>query len=104
MGTSYIAELWFAFGVGGVLVASLLLGVIVKQISRLDKSDNMYKNALKMFFAYQLLSLPRSSTLGWTSGLLYVGISFAIFKCLSWLFTYSKTALQIEKVEYERGK
>ena len=102
MGTSYIAELWFAFGVGGVLIGSLALGMIVKRISKFDKQDNIYVNALKMFFAYQLLSLPRGGVFGWANSLLYVFVSFVIFKCLSWLFTYSKSAIKAEKVEYER--
>lgn len=79
-GSSYIAECYFAFGFFGVIIVSAVLGVIIKKITFIDFSNGkIYKNALGMFFLSQLFMLPRGSTFGFATPLLY--FIFTAFVC-----------------------
>lgn len=72
MGSSFIAETYFAFGAIGVLVFSILLGMFIQKIGHIEhEDDRAYGKAIKMFFAYNLFMLPRGSVFSWASEFLY---------------------------------
>lgn len=83
MGSSFIAEVYIAFGIVGVILFSYLLGVFIKKFKSIDLgTGGIYKKALIMFFVYNLFVLPRGSVFASMTDLLYLLFSFAIVKIL----------------------
>lgn len=79
-GSSYIAECYFAFGFWGVVVISVILGVVLMKISSVDFSDGkVYRNALSLFFVSCFFFLPRNSTFAFAYSLPY--FLFTILVC-----------------------
>lgn len=89
MGSSYVAEVWFVSGLGGVAVAGLCLGAIIGRISTVNlQSKKVYLSAIALFFAYKLTGFPRSGLLSWFSDFIYLMASFVLFKVFSYLFNF----------------
>lgn len=109
MGTSYIAEVLFVSGLGGVVVTGLCLGAIIGRISTVNlQSKNLYLSAIAMFFAYKLTGFPRGGLVSWFADFIYIAASFVLFKVFSYLFTYPssvvKRANQIQAQSSEETK
>ena len=65
MGTSYLAELYLAFGFVGVGVFSILLGKIIYILQNTNFNQNFYRITLSFFFISRLFTLPRSGAFEW---------------------------------------
>lgn len=89
MGSSYVAEVWFVSGLGGVAVTGLCLGAIIGRISTVNlQSKKIYLSAIALFFAYKLTGFPRSGIFSWLSDFIYLMASFVLFKVFSYLFNF----------------
>ena len=89
MGSSYVAEVWFVSGLGGIVVAGLCLGAIIGRISTANlQSKNVYLSAIALYFAYKLTGFPRDGLFSWFSDFIYLMASFVLFKAFSYLFTF----------------
>ncbi len=87
MGSSYIAEVYLAFGFIGVCVGGLLLGVIIAKLSSLDLSSySVFGKAIKLFFIYNLFTLPRSGLFETATSFLYFVCALLLFKCITFVF------------------
>ena len=80
MGSSYIAEIFISFGVIGVGLFGLLLGYVIKRISKLSVRTNKYVKAIQMFFIYNLFVLPRGGVFDAAMGFIYLIVALAIVK------------------------
>ena len=79
MGSSYLAEVYLAFGVGGVAVVGWLLGRLIERFSRIRLNGNaVFQNALVFFFIQKVFTLPRSGLFSWFDELVYVVIGMAV--------------------------
>lgn len=65
VGTSYIAELFIDFGIAGVVVGSILYGIILKKISLIDFKNPIFDGIL-LTMVYHLLFAPRGEFDGFT--------------------------------------
>lgn len=83
MGSSYLAELFLAFGLFGVALGGIVLGIVIAKFSLVDlRSPNLYKKAFVMFFIYNLFTLPRSGAFETSTNLLYFICALLGFKTI----------------------
>lgn len=79
MGSSYLAEVYLAFGVTGVAVIAWFLGRLISLLSRTVLERNaIFKNMLVFFFVQKLFTLPRSGLFSWFGELVYLLIGMAV--------------------------
>lgn len=105
MGSSYVAEVWFVSGLGGVAVAGLCLGAIIGRISTVNlQSKKVYFSAIALFFAYKLTGFPRSGLFSWLSDFIYLMASFVLFKVFSYLFTFPPRVVKRGEVSQPTSK
>lgn len=84
MGSSYIAELYLAFGFIGVCIGGLLLGMVIAKLSSIDiMSYSVFCKAISLFFIYNLFTLPRSGLFETATNFLYFLCALFIFKCIT---------------------
>ncbi len=84
MGSSFIAETYFAFGTIGVILFGLFLGFFIRKLSKFDNASNkIYKKAMGLFFVYNLFVLPRGSVLAPATDFLYFLTALLIVKIVS---------------------
>lgn len=90
MGSSYISELYFAFGIIGIIVFGFVLGFVIKKCGNVFSSANgIYVKAFVMFFVYNLFILPRASVFSAATDLLYFIAALIVIKLLYSLFCVS---------------
>ncbi len=86
MGSSYIAELYLAFGFLGVCIGGLLLGIAIAKLASVDLSSySVFGKAIKLFFIYNLFTLPRSGTFETATSFLYFISALLIFKSITFV-------------------
>ncbi len=86
MGSSYIAELYLAFGFLGVCIGGLLLGIAIAKLASVDFSSySVFGKAIKLFFIYNLFTLPRSGAFETATSFLYFISALLIFKSITFV-------------------
>ncbi len=90
MGSSYIAETYLAFGVFGVFVFSLILGVIISRLHQNGLSGKLFKDSVVLFFVMVLFGLPRSGPFGWALSFIYFIASMIIIRFCIFIFSIKK--------------
>ena len=86
MGSSYIAELYLAFGFIGVCIGGLSLGIVIAILSGIDLSSySVTGKAIKLFLIYNLFTLPRSGLFETATNFLYFICAVLIFKCITFV-------------------
>lgn len=89
MGTSFIAELYIAFGIVGVILVSLGIGWAISALSSINVNNTkISKNAIMLYFAYNLFVLPRSGLFDIATDLLYFIFAILIFRIIICLLGY----------------
>lgn len=89
MGTSFIAELYLAFGTTGVIVACLGIGWAISALSSINAHNKkIARNAIMLYFAYNLFVLPRSGLFDIATDLLYFIFAIVVFRIIVCLFSY----------------
>lgn len=78
MGSSYLAEVWLAFGMLGVFIASILVGFAVYKLNNVQFNVNIFRSAFVFFMVQNLFTLPRDGMFSWANGLLYMLFTFII--------------------------
>ena len=87
MGTSFVAELYLAFGRIGVLFGSAGIGLLIFKLSKTNiRSLSVGSTALKMQLIYYLFTLPRSGVFDCATNLLYLLCAVLIFRLLCFAF------------------
>lgn len=102
MGTSFIAETYFAFGTIGVVVVSVGLGIFIRKIGFFYNEDNkVFAKAIKLFFAYKLFIIPRGSLFACATDFLYLIAAILLVNVFSKVSACSK-ARCVQGVKGER--
>lgn len=78
MGSSYLAEVYLAFGLVGVLLVSFIIGWMISKLNRIRLTDNIFRTGLVFFIVRRLFTLPRDGLLSWTGSLIYLVFTYAI--------------------------
>ena len=78
MGSSYLAEVWLAFGMVGVFIASWLIGWVINKLNSVQFNISVFRSAFVFFMVRRLFTLPRDGMFSWVSSLLYMLFTFAI--------------------------
>lgn len=83
MGSSYISELYFAFGIIGIIIFGFVLGRCINRCNNLRLiKNNIYVKSLVMFFVYNLFTLPRGGVFASATNLLYLITAMIAVKLL----------------------
>ena len=89
MGTSFIAELFIAFGVIGVVIGGLLLGKAIAYMSAVNINGmSIEKNAIILYLAYNLFTLPRSGLFDTATNILYFICAVLIFRVIGFILGF----------------
>ena len=78
MGSCYLAEMYLALGMFGVLIVSVFLGWAINKLNRIRLGDNLLKTGFVFFVVRRLFTLPRDGMFSWTSSLLYLVFVYAL--------------------------
>lgn len=79
MGSSYLAEVWLAFGMGGVILVSVAVGWVVNKLNSFVFTENIFGSAFTFFMIRRLFTFPRDGMFSWAgSNLLYMLVTFAV--------------------------
>ena len=78
MGSSYIAEVYLAFGVAGVGIVSIILGKVISVLENCSLKGNVFVNASYFVLVRSLFALPRSGLFDWFSDMIYLLFVFMI--------------------------
>lgn len=100
MGSCYLAESYLAFGLGGVLVVSIILGVILSKINYINFSDSVFKNAFIFFMVKGIFTLPRDGLFTWASDFLYLIFTYLLI-CFMYQ-VYRKYNVVLRKDNFNR--
>ncbi len=84
MGSSYIAETYFAFGTLGVVIFNLILGFLIRKLSTFkNESNRIYLKATCLFVVHNLFVLPRGGVFSSATDFLYFAVALLIIKFIS---------------------
>lgn len=103
MGSSYIAEIYLALGIGGVAMFAIILAKIICVFQQMNLDDrHIFKNVIIMFFVQQIFTLPRNGAFSWVNSFIY--LLFGIVLIYPFYYRYSRQAWNIkgEKYGYDR--
>lgn len=78
MGSSYLAEIYLAFGNIGVTIVSVLLGLLICKLSEETFSNSVLEESIKYVLIKNLFTLPRGGLFSWFSDFTYLIIGYAI--------------------------
>lgn len=78
MGSSYLAEVYFAFGITGVIIISIILGYIISCLSLYRINYNIFKSVVFFCLVKNLFTLPRSGLLSWFSEFTYICVGLCL--------------------------
>ena len=78
MGSCYLAEVYLAFGLFGILIISVLLGFLLYKLNQINFNNNILKTAIMFFVVRYLFTLPRSGLLSWIGNIVYVFFTYFI--------------------------
>ena len=95
MGSSYLAEVYLAFGMIGVILASLGIGWTINKINNVTLDGHTVGVAFAFFFARRIFTIPRDSMFSWVGDMLYLLFAFALvgFVYLIWHQKRQKSTL-----------
>ncbi|WP_010677043.1 O-antigen polysaccharide polymerase Wzy family protein [Bacillus timonensis] len=79
-GSSYILELYLDFGLIGIVIFSILLGILFSSFSNLI-GNNWFKNVILLRILMEVFLIPRGSALGWLNFLMGLQFWIPIFLC-----------------------
>ena len=95
MGSSYIAETYFAFGTLGVVIFNLILGFLIRKLSTFkNESNRIYLKATCLFVVHNLFVLPRGGVFSSATDFLYFAVALLIIKVISSLAGSKKEVLR----------
>ena len=95
MGSSYIAETYFAFGTLGVVLFNLILGFLIRKLSTFkNESNRIYLKATCLFVVHNLFVLPRGGVFSSATDFLYFAVALLIIKVISSLAGSKKEVLR----------
>lgn len=84
MGSSYIAETYFAFGTVGVVLFNLILGWLIRKLNTFNNdSDRIYLKATCLYIVHNLFVLPRGGVFSTATDFLYFAVALLIIKIIS---------------------
>ena len=63
-GCCYLSELYFDFGMVGIILGSILIGYVLGAL-KLDENNSWYKNAFMALMIRSIIYIPRSSFFDW---------------------------------------
>lgn len=72
MGSCYLAEVYLAMGMVGVLIISVFLGFILYKLDTDIFTIGVYRSVLVLFFIRRIFTLPRDGMLSWIGNLIYI--------------------------------
>ena len=78
MGSSYLAEVYLAFGIMGIPLVSIVLGWIINKLNCFEFTDNIFLTGVVFYIVKRLFTLPRDGLLSWTSNLVYLVFTYIL--------------------------
>ena len=72
MGSCYLAEVFLAFGMIGVVLVSVFVGWFLNKLNRIEFNNSIFRTATVFFFVKRLFTLPRDGLFSWTGGFVYL--------------------------------
>lgn len=78
MGSSYLAEIYLAFGLIGVIIISIFLGKIIHIVAGINLHKNLFKTTIAFLLVRNLFTLPRSGLFSWFGDFTYMIVAFCI--------------------------
>lgn len=72
MGSCYLAEVYLAFGLGGIIAVSIILGKVLQILNGVSLQENVYRTAFMFYVVKNLFTLPRSGLFSWVGNLPYL--------------------------------
>lgn len=80
LGGCYIAEVWLDFGISGVIISSIIIGMLIIKINNINTS-NLWGSSILLLMCSYILTLPRTNLLYFLQTLLsnaniiaYIGV------------------------------
>lgn len=99
MGSSYIAEIYLALGIGGVALFAIILAKIICFLQQMNLDDrHIFKNVIIMFLVQQIFTLPRNGVFSWVNSFIY--LLFGIVMIYPFYYRYSRQTWNIEGDTY----
>lgn len=90
MGSSYIAEIYLAMGIAGVILFASILARFIFFLQQLDlEQKSIFENIFIMFFVQQIFTLPRNGVFLWIDNFIY--LLFGMILIYPFYYRYSKT-------------
>ena len=90
MGSSYISEVYFAFGTVGFVIFGLILGACIRRCNNLRYVNGVYAKAFVMLFVYNVFVLPRGGVFSAATELLYLLAAMVLVKILCFIIYPAK--------------
>ena len=78
MGSSYLAEVYLAFGMAGIPLVSVLVGWLLDKLNRIKFNDDLLRTGLVFFIVRRIFTLPRDGLFSWASSLIYLIFTYII--------------------------
>ena len=78
MGSCYLAEVYLAFGVIGVIIISIIIGWFIHKLNYIKFNSNLFRTGLVFFMVRRLFTLPRDGLFSWASGLIYLLFTYLL--------------------------
>ena len=96
MGSCYLAEVYLAFGMIGVVLTSVFIGWAIDRLNRVDRCENIFVKATIFFFVRRLFTLPRDDLFSWTGSFEYFAFVLLMFSPY-YLYLRKKAAGRFQK-------
>lgn len=78
MGSCYLAEVYAAFGIAGVIGLSVIIGYVINGLSKIHLDGSIFKNSMIFVMVKNLFTLPRSGLFDFVSDLSYLLVALVI--------------------------
>ena len=91
MGSCYLAEVYFAMGLFGVVGVSILLGIIIRKLEILSFNDSLFTIVVSFIFVKSLFVLPRDGLFSFFGTLTYFFIAFCFIYFIYMLLVHKAT-------------
>jgi len=78
MGSSYLAEIYLAFGMVGIVLISIILGWGINKINIMEFNGNIFRSAFIFFLVRRLFTFPRDGMFSWVGSLIYLVFTYVI--------------------------
>ena len=87
MGSCYLAEAYLSFGLFGVFMVSVLVGVVLSCITNVNLGASVFNSSIACLLVQNVFTLPRSGLFGWFGDFIYLLVSLC-FIYPFWLLFY----------------